>query len=195
MSKIETGNFEITPEPFAPAQAIDSCCDLLALKARDAGVELVTPHCRRSAGNRGRQARAQSDPDQSAVQRHQVHAARRPGHRRRAPATGRSLPSRSRTPASASAPTICRGWAKPSSRRARPTTGVMTAPASACRSSRAWWICMAATWISAAAWARAHGSPCGCRSTAKAPAPTADPSSSSAERADELAATAAKLDG
>jgi cell cycle sensor histidine kinase DivJ len=40
MSKMETGNFEITPEPFAPAQAIQSCCDLLALKARDAGVEL-----------------------------------------------------------------------------------------------------------------------------------------------------------
>ena len=42
MSKMETGNFEITPEPFAPAPAIASCCDLLALKARDAGVELKT---------------------------------------------------------------------------------------------------------------------------------------------------------
>ncbi len=42
MSKMETGNFEITPEPFAPAQAIGSCCDLLALKARDAGVEIKT---------------------------------------------------------------------------------------------------------------------------------------------------------
>ena len=42
MSKMETGNFEITPEPFAPAQAIRSCCDLLALKAQDAGVELKT---------------------------------------------------------------------------------------------------------------------------------------------------------
>jgi cell cycle sensor histidine kinase DivJ len=42
MSKMETGNFEIAPEPFMPAQAIVSCCDLLALKARDAGVELKT---------------------------------------------------------------------------------------------------------------------------------------------------------
>jgi cell cycle sensor histidine kinase DivJ len=42
MSKMETGNFEITPEPFAPGQAIVSCCDLLALKARDAGVEIMT---------------------------------------------------------------------------------------------------------------------------------------------------------
>jgi cell cycle sensor histidine kinase DivJ len=40
MSKMETGNFEITPEPFAPAQAMVGCCDLLALKARDAGVEI-----------------------------------------------------------------------------------------------------------------------------------------------------------
>ena len=42
MSKMETGNFEITPEPFAPAPAAVSCCDLLALKARDAGVEIKT---------------------------------------------------------------------------------------------------------------------------------------------------------
>jgi cell cycle sensor histidine kinase DivJ len=41
MSKIETGNFEITPEPFTPAPVIRNCCDLLTLKARDAGVELL----------------------------------------------------------------------------------------------------------------------------------------------------------
>jgi two-component system, cell cycle sensor histidine kinase DivJ len=40
MSKIETDNFEITPEPFAPAQAIATCCDLLALRAGEAGVTL-----------------------------------------------------------------------------------------------------------------------------------------------------------
>ena len=40
MSKMESGNFEITPEPFAPAQAIRSCCDILVLKAQEAGVEL-----------------------------------------------------------------------------------------------------------------------------------------------------------
>jgi cell cycle sensor histidine kinase DivJ len=40
MSKIETDNFEITPEPFDPGQVIASCCDILALRARDAGVEL-----------------------------------------------------------------------------------------------------------------------------------------------------------
>jgi cell cycle sensor histidine kinase DivJ len=40
MSKLETGDFEISPEPFAPAQVIGNCCDLLALKARETGVEL-----------------------------------------------------------------------------------------------------------------------------------------------------------
>jgi two-component system, cell cycle sensor histidine kinase DivJ len=40
MSKMEIGNFEITPEPFAPAPAIANCCDLLALKARESGVDL-----------------------------------------------------------------------------------------------------------------------------------------------------------
>jgi cell cycle sensor histidine kinase DivJ len=42
MSKLETGNFEIAPEPFAAAPAIASCCDLLALKAQEAGVEIKT---------------------------------------------------------------------------------------------------------------------------------------------------------
>jgi two-component system, cell cycle sensor histidine kinase DivJ len=42
MSKMETGNFEIVPEPFAPGPPIVSCCDLLALKAREAGVEIKT---------------------------------------------------------------------------------------------------------------------------------------------------------
>jgi cell cycle sensor histidine kinase DivJ len=40
MSKIETDNFEITPEPFAPARVVAGCCDLMALRAREAGVEL-----------------------------------------------------------------------------------------------------------------------------------------------------------
>jgi len=40
MSKIETGNFEITPEPFAPGQVVASCCGILALRAREAGVAL-----------------------------------------------------------------------------------------------------------------------------------------------------------
>ncbi len=35
MSKMESGNFEIAPEPFAPRAALINCCNLLALKARE----------------------------------------------------------------------------------------------------------------------------------------------------------------
>jgi cell cycle sensor histidine kinase DivJ len=42
MSKMESGNFEISPEPFAPRAALLHCCNLLALKARDSGVDLIT---------------------------------------------------------------------------------------------------------------------------------------------------------
>ena len=42
MSKIESGNFEITPEPFAPARVVGTCCDLMALRAREAGIDLVS---------------------------------------------------------------------------------------------------------------------------------------------------------
>jgi len=41
MSKIESGNFEITPEPFAPEHVIADACDMLALKAREAGIALA----------------------------------------------------------------------------------------------------------------------------------------------------------
>jgi cell cycle sensor histidine kinase DivJ len=41
MAKMETGDFEITPEPFAPARVIGNCCDILALRAREAGIDLV----------------------------------------------------------------------------------------------------------------------------------------------------------
>jgi cell cycle sensor histidine kinase DivJ len=40
MSKLDTGEFDIRPEPFGLAAAIGNCCDLLALKAREAGIEL-----------------------------------------------------------------------------------------------------------------------------------------------------------
>jgi len=42
ISKMETGNFEISPEPFSPRTALLHCCNLLALKARDSGVDLIT---------------------------------------------------------------------------------------------------------------------------------------------------------
>jgi cell cycle sensor histidine kinase DivJ len=42
MSKMESGHFEIAPEPFAPRAALIHCCNLLALKARESGIDLVT---------------------------------------------------------------------------------------------------------------------------------------------------------
>jgi cell cycle sensor histidine kinase DivJ len=42
MSKMESGNFEISPEPFAPRGALLSCCNLLALKAKENDIDLVT---------------------------------------------------------------------------------------------------------------------------------------------------------
>jgi len=41
MSKIETGKFDFDPEPFDVAALVQSCCDLLQLKAEQAGVGLL----------------------------------------------------------------------------------------------------------------------------------------------------------
>jgi len=38
---MESGTFEIVPEPFSPRESLLSCCNILALKARDGGVELI----------------------------------------------------------------------------------------------------------------------------------------------------------
>ena len=40
VSKIETDNFEITPEPFAPAQVLAACCEIVAVRAREAGITI-----------------------------------------------------------------------------------------------------------------------------------------------------------
>ena len=42
MSKMESGNFEIVPELFAPRESLVSCCNLMVLKARENGIDLVT---------------------------------------------------------------------------------------------------------------------------------------------------------
>lgn len=42
MSKMESGNFEIASEPFAPRASLMHCCNLLALKARENGIDLIT---------------------------------------------------------------------------------------------------------------------------------------------------------
>ena len=81
MSKIESGNFEITPEPFAPRQVIDECCGLLGLQGGRDGNRSGHGSSRRPAGHGRRQAFAAPDHAQSGIQRDQVHQARRQGHR------------------------------------------------------------------------------------------------------------------
>jgi len=49
MSKMESGNYEITLEPFAPAQAIRSCCDILVLKAQAAAISWCSRRKRRAS--------------------------------------------------------------------------------------------------------------------------------------------------
>ncbi len=61
MSKMETGDFEISPEPFAPAQVIGNCCDILALKARESGSISrpgCAPTCRKSRRTSARSSRS-----------------------------------------------------------------------------------------------------------------------------------------
>jgi two-component system, cell cycle sensor histidine kinase DivJ len=41
MSKIQSGAFDIRPQPFEIAPLIDLCCDMVKLKAKEGGVELV----------------------------------------------------------------------------------------------------------------------------------------------------------
>lgn len=41
MSKIQSGVFDIRPEPFAIAPLVDQCCDMVKLKAKEGGIELV----------------------------------------------------------------------------------------------------------------------------------------------------------
>ena len=40
ISKMEAGRFSISPEPFDVAPLIDSCCDIVSLKAEQAGVDI-----------------------------------------------------------------------------------------------------------------------------------------------------------
>ena len=79
MSKMETGNFEIAPEPFAPRAALINCCNLLALEGARKRHRSRHPRRRGFAGHDRRPARVQADPAQPGVQRDQVHRTRRHG--------------------------------------------------------------------------------------------------------------------
>ena len=106
MSKMESGTFELAPEPFAPRAALVNCCNLLALKARESGIDLVTRAPDDLPRHDRRSARVQADRAQSRVQRHQVHRARRHGDGCRRPSRARGWCCASPIPASASPPKI-----------------------------------------------------------------------------------------
>ncbi len=80
MSRIETGNFEITPESFAPSNVVAGCCELLALRASEAGVRLE----RVSSANLPEIIADKRALNQIlinlAIQRHPLHRARRHGY-------------------------------------------------------------------------------------------------------------------
>ena len=133
MSKMESGNFEIAPEPFAPRAALLHCCNLLALKARENGIDLVT--------------RAPDDlpvmtGDPRAFKQialnliaNAIKFTERGGTVTVSAAVeGSRLMLASPIPASASPPTISSGSAIPSSRPERPISAGTKAPASVCRS-------------------------------------------------------------
>ena len=143
MSKIETDNFELTPEPFAPEPVIVSCCDLLALRAAEAGVAIE----RTPIGKL---------PDMVADKRalnqillnlisNAIRFSDRAGKvtvSARADVAGTSSSS-SRTMASASTTKISRASASRIFRRAPPMIVATAALALACPSSRVWCGCMA----------------------------------------------------
>ena len=149
MSKIETGNFEIRPEPFAPRYVIGDVLRLLRTRRRARPASISSRGCRNELPeivadkralnqimlnllsnaikftDRGGKVTVSAKAQESTLARPGGHGR---GHRRR------------HRP-----PTICRASAIRSSRRARATTGAMTAPGSASRSSRGCWRCTAAT--------------------------------------------------
>ena len=143
-SRMSTGNFEITPESFAPAPAIESCANLLALKAREAGVELRLDIGPDLPCGHGRPACVQPDPDQSDLECDQVHATRW---------TGSVTASRERTKLAVTVedngigidetdlPRLGEAFFQAS---ATPMSVAMMAPGLVCRSSRVWCICMGA---------------------------------------------------
>ena len=134
MSKMETGNFEISPEPFAPRAALLNCCNLLALKARENGIDLVTRAPEDLPVMTGDPRAFKQIVLNLVVQRHQVHRARRQRDGFRRASRDRGWCCASPIPASASPPRIWSGSAIRSSRPARPISAGTKAPASACRS-------------------------------------------------------------
>ena len=144
MSKIETGNFEITPEPFAPAQVINSCCAILDAAGARGGRYAGKINRRRSAGNDRRQARAQPNSAQSGVERDPFHRSRRQGHGQRPCRGGRYTFAVEDNGVGIGDEDLARVGEPYFQAAQPPTIAAMAAPASDFPSSRAWCGCTAA---------------------------------------------------
>ena len=80
VSKMESGRFEISAEPLELPSLVDTCCDIVRLKAQEAKVEIVRDLHPDICGPRRGRTRLPPDPAQSPVERDQVHAQGRTHH-------------------------------------------------------------------------------------------------------------------
>ena len=90
MSKMESGNFEISPEPFAPRAALLQLLQSAGAEGAGKRHRSRDPRAGGFAGHDRRSARVQADRAEPRLQRHQVHRARRQrdGFRRASRARG-----------------------------------------------------------------------------------------------------------
>ena len=163
IAKIEFGKVELLEETVDIVAVIESCLRLVRERAQTAGVHLTQAAAAGPALSARRRQALEADPAQSAVQLGQIHAGRRPHHRRRQRTTTRASASPSRTPASALPPRISKRRCGRSARSTAAWRANIRAPGSACPWRARWPSCMAAGWSCTARPARAPRRRYGCR--------------------------------
>lgn len=162
MIKIDAGDFEIRPEPVRRAGVIGGCCDLLALRARETGLQVID---------------VAPEPPEIVAEKRALKQIPNKFSNRGGPITVRATVEGNRIALAVEDNGIgiregtCRASATRSSRRAAATTGVRTQPGSATRSSRAWWRCTVGMSRSVAGSAKGRASRCASRSIASRRAP------------------------
>ena len=77
LAKMEAGKMEIRPSEFRIDTLVQAQCDMVRSLAEDKNIDLVVNVESESAGRLSGSGKAAADPDQPAVQCHQVHSRRR----------------------------------------------------------------------------------------------------------------------
>ena len=72
MSRLEAGRFELQAEPFDAAALLAPCIEMVEASAKARGIAIRTELGRESGSGRCRRTRLPADPDQPALERHQV---------------------------------------------------------------------------------------------------------------------------